>query len=149
MGLNKDNIETKAMKVGTNFEHRILAKIPKVTEKDTQILIPEIGLRVNYDGTGKDYICEVKTSKNEYKLTKSHFLQAQVEMLAWRMKYGVIPEMEIAAYQVNEQDYLNYFTPIDLERLKLIPVQFDQSIADEYLKRLEIIHDCIKRGAKP
>lgn len=149
LGLEKENYETKAMKVGTVFEHKILDTLSRVREKDKQIIIPELGLRVNYDGTGKDYICEVKTSRNEFKLSKAYKLQAQVEMFAWKYKYGVLPELEIAAYRVDENDYKNYFTPIDVNRLSLYPVEYDEKVIEEYLEKLGELHKHIVEGTKP
>lgn len=149
LGVNKDHFQSKAMRVGTIFEHKILDVMPRVTTKDAQIKIPELGLRVNYDGTGYDYICEVKTTKNDYKLSKAHWQQAQVEMFATLWETGTIPDLEIAAYKVGEQEYRNYFTPINTSQLVIIPVEYDEKFIEEYLEKLKVLHECIERGAKP
>lgn len=149
LGVNKDHFESKAMKVGTFFEHKILDVMPRVLEKDKQIVMPELGLRVNYDGTGINYICECKTSKNDYKLTKAHWQQAQVEMFAMYYTAKVKPDMELVAYKVGEQEYINYFTPIDTSRLVIYPIEYDEKFIDTYLERLKTLKECIDRGAKP
>lgn len=150
LGINKDRFESKAMKVGNAFEHKILDAIPQVCEKDAQIRIPELGLRVNYDGLGADcHIYEVKTSGREFKLSKAYWQQAQVEMFAMLWATGDVPDMDVVAYEVGEQEYANYFTPIDKARLKFIPVEYDPSFIEEYKEKLEILHECILRGAKP
>ena len=149
LGDNKDHIQTKAMKVGNAFEHKILDVMPRVLLKDDRISIPELWLRVNYDGTGYDYICEVKTSKNDYKLSKAHWQQAQVEMLAWIWLTGNIPDLEIAAYKVTEDEYRNYFTPINTDRIVILPVEYDESFAEKYLEKLKVLHECIEKGVKP
>lgn len=149
LGVNKDRFETKAMKVGNAFEHKVLDVMPRVIKKDQQIILVKYGLRVNYDGTGIDYICEVKTTKNDYKLTKAHWQQAQVEMFAFLTARGTMPELEIAAYKVGEDEYINYFTPINTEKLVIIPVEYDPVFIKDYLERLEILHECIVEGRKP
>ena len=159
LALNKDRFESEAMKVGTEFEHKILDFIKSTDErillcKDTQVFIPEYGLRVNYDGTGHDenferMIWEVKTHSKAFKVTKAYWQQAQVEMLAWKLFFGVLPKLEIVAYMVTEEDYKNFFRPIDPERLSRYPVEYDRSFEEDYLKRLKILHEAIEKGVMP
>jgi len=148
LGINKDHFSTEAMKVGTAFEHKVLETIPFI-EMDAQILLPELGLRVNYDGTRDNHIYEVKTHKNDFKLSKQYWQQAQIEMFAWLMKYGVVPELDIVSYQVDEDDYQNFFNKIDLNRLKYHKVVYDKIFVGEYKEKLNILVDCIKKGVMP
>jgi len=148
LGIHQNDIQTKAMMVGNAFEGKVLDTIPGII-KNTQIIIPELRLRVNLDGNTQDHIYEVKTTKNEYKLTKSHWRQTQAEMLAWKLKYGEYPELTLLSYQGTDQEYQNYFTPIDPGRLKQHPVSPDEAFAEECIKRLEKLTDALNRGVLP
>ena len=157
LALNKDRFETEAMKVGTAFEHRILDFIKSdgvFLTKDTQVCLPAYGLRVNYDGTGHNekmerMIWEVKTSSRPFKVSKAYWQQAQVEMLAWKLCHGVLPKLEIVAYQVTEEDYKNFFRPIDGERVSRHPIDYDIAFEAEYMERLNALHEAIEKGAMP
>lgn len=156
--LTKNTFTSKAMKVGTAWEHKILDTKPGV-EKDAQIIIEGLGLRVNYDGTssgsskiskGAPHIYEVKTySAEEYKVSKSHWRQAQVEIFAYFQKHKVLPTLSILAYQVTEEDYQNYFRPVALERLSEHPIEYDEEFIAEYVPKLKHLNECIRRGVMP
>lgn len=149
LGLNKDSVSTEAMKVGTAFEHKILDSLG--CNKDKQIILEDLGLRVNYDGDLGNHIYEVKTySKDEFKVSKQYWRQAQVEMFAWAEECGVIPEFDIVAYKVTESDYSNFFNPIDKSRLELFHIDYDPNfIQGEYLPKLMHLHKCIQEGRMP
>ena len=51
LGINRDHFENEYTKAGTNWEHRILdsLQLPNL-EKDKQIIIEDLRLRVNLDG---------------------------------------------------------------------------------------------------
>lgn len=146
LGIHKSSLQTRAMQVGTILEHRVLDKVPRVLTKDLQITFPELKLRVNYDGTGENYICEVKTHMKPFKVTKAYWMQAQVEMYAWLRKYGTLPEMDICAYQVTDDDYKNYFRPIDESRMEFFPVKYDPDFIKEYEQKLKHLKWCMERG---
>lgn len=150
LGINKDSFETAAMQVGTHLEHRILTYIG-IPEMDKQILIPDLHLRVNYDGTGEHRIVEVKTySKDEFKVSKQYWRQAQVEMFAWLEEYGVLPELTIAAYHVTDHDYDNFFVPIDPQRLSYHPVEYDAKwVEKEYIPKLSELGKALEEGVMP
>jgi len=148
LGINKDHFSTEAMKVGTAFEHKILDTIPDIT-MDAQILIPEKRLRVNYDGTGDNHIYEVKTHKNAFKLNKGYWQQAQVEMYAWLLQYGVVPALDVVSYQVDEDDYKNFFNKIDPKRLEYHKVVYDKVFIEEYEQKLLRLKECIDKGIMP
>lgn len=144
LGLRQSNVTTKAMKVGTEFEHKILDTISGI-RKDHQIIIPELKLRVNYDGDMNGVPYEVKTHKNEFKISKQYWRQVQVEMFAMGSEKAVF-----VAYQVTEQEYKNYFTPIDKSRITFREVEYDEEfIEDEYLPKLKILAECMEDGRMP
>lgn len=146
IGIHRNNISTEAMKAGNNYEHKILESLQiEDLEMDKQIIIDR--LRVNLDGNTQTYIYEVKTHKEEkeFKVSKQYWRQAQVEMYA-----SNIHNLYIVAYALNESDYNNYFNKIDKSRLKLIKVDYDSKfIQEEYLPKLKILTDCLKRGVFP
>lgn len=143
LGLSKNNFTNKAMRVGTNYEHKILDTIPNVT-KDRQIKIPELHLRVNLDGETEDTVCEVKTHKGEFKLTKAYRLQVMVQM------YVTGKKGKIVAYNVTEDDYMNYFNEIDKERITEHTIGYDvEFIENDYLPKLKYLCECLEAGKMP
>ena len=118
---------------------------------DEQILIPELRLRVNLDGNTENEIFEVKTHKKDsFKVSKTYWRQAQVEMYAFEKKFGILPDLNILAYHVTEDDYKNYFRPIDIDRLQWFPVDYDDKfIAEIYLPKLIYLGGCMERGVMP
>ena len=148
LGLHASDISTKAMKVGNAYEHEILDTIG--ANKDRQLLIPELRLRVNYDGDLDNHIYEVKTHKNKFKVSKQYWRQAQIEIFAWKTVYGILPKLTIVAYETTEAEYENYFKEINLERLTYHPIEYDESfVENEYLPKLRYLRDCMEKGVMP
>ena len=146
LGLYKNNFSSEATKAGNNYEHKILIalNIPNL-KLDTQIIIDR--LRVNLDGDTEDCIYEVKTYKKgkEFKVSKQYWRQAQVEMYAKKVN-----KLFIVAYALEENDYQNYFNEIDLKRIQLMPIEYDEEfIESEYLPKLNILTECLKKGIFP
>lgn len=151
LGLGGNDISTKAMKVGNAYEHKIIDSVATKAVKDEQIIIEELGLRVNYDAIDGERILEIKTySADEFKLSKRYKLQAQAEIYAAK-KSGRIarPELYIVAYKVTEAEYLDYFQDIDPTRLQWIQVPEDRAFAPEYERRLKTLHEAIVAGRMP
>ncbi len=146
LGLYKNELKTEAMQTGTNYEHKILDALKvEGLEKDKQIIIDR--LRVNLDGNTDTCIYEVKTYKTgkEFKVSKQYWRQAQVEMYA-----SNIHNLYIVAYELKENDYKNFFNEIDNERIKFLQVEYDENfIKNEYLPKLEILTECLKKGVFP
>lgn len=146
IGINKNNFSTEATKAGNNYEHKILDSLKiENLEKDKQIIIDR--LRVNLDGNTDTCIYEVKTHNinKEFKVSKQYWRQAQVEMYASK-----IYKLFIVAYSLEEQDYNNYFNKIDIKRLELIPVEYDEKfIKNEYIPKLQILTKYLKEGVFP
>jgi len=146
IGWKTNDFSNIAMTTGTHFEHKILDTIDGV-RKDHQIIIPKLCLRVNYDGDKDKVIYEVKTHNIEkpFKITKSYWRQAQVEMYAMDTK-----EVYIVSYGLTENDYKNYFTPIDKDRIVFTKVEYDEEfINNEYLPKLKYLCECLEKGVMP
>lgn len=148
LGINTDRFENEFTKAGTNWEHRILDSLhlPDL-EKDKQIVIEDLRLRVNLDGNTPFRIKEVKTYQWEkgFKVPKKYINQVQVQMFA-----SGIHEADIVAYGLEEADYDNFLRALDPRRLQEIPVAYDPKwIETVYLPKLRILADCLKRGVMP
>lgn len=151
LGLGANDISTKAMKVGNAYEHKIIDAVAPAAEKDGQIIIEDLGLRVNYDAIDGERIIEIKTySADEFKVSKRYRQQAQAEMFAAKRSGRIErPELYIVAYQVTEAEYLDYFRPIDPARVTWHKVEWDEAFMQEYETRLRHIHECIEKGVMP
>ena len=149
LGINRDHFENEFTKAGTNWEHRILdsLNIPNL-EKDKQIIIDDLRLRVNLDGNTPVCIKEVKTYQWEkgWKKTPQKYIdQGQVQMFASEI-WGA----DIVTYGLQPEDYKNYLRDFDPGRLRQIPVGYDiHWIESVYLPKLRILADCLKRGVWP
>lgn len=157
LGFNQDHFDNRYTIAGTNWEHRILdsLNLPGL-EKDKQIIIEDLKLRVNLDGNTPDRIKEVKTYKlsgtsgdvNRFKkgmCPTKYWNQVQVQMFCSRI-YGA----DIVAYGLEDADYINFFRDIDPLRRQEIPVAYDQRwIETVYLPKHLILVDCLKKGIMP
>ena len=150
LGVNHDHFQTDATAAGTYWEHTILDHIG-VAEKDKQILIPELLLRINLDGNTGSHIVEVKTHKVEkvYTVSAAHRRQVNVQMFGMRHTGCMDATAEVAAYGLTEYDYINFFGEIDPHRLTRHPVEYDEGFIRKYLPRLEYLRDCLQKGAWP
>ena len=149
LGINQDHFDNEFTKAGTNWEHRILDSLhlPNL-EKDKQVIIEDLRLRVNLDGNLPDRIKEVKTYQWEkgWKKTPSKYInQVQVQMFGSKI-FGA----DIVAYGLEPADYQNYLRELDPRRLQQIPVAYDPRwIETVYLPKHMILADCLKRGVFP
>lgn len=147
LGIVQNNIETRQMNAGTHKEGQILDFISPFVEKDKQIRIPELLLRVNLDGNIGKHIIEVKTHSADkpFKVSKAYWQQIQVQMYGYGTTDG-----EIVSYGLTEEDYRNYFLPIDAERLIHHPISYDKAWVEQtYLPRLKHLAECLKEGRMP
>ena len=148
LGINQDHFDNKFTIAGTNWEHRILDSLhlPDL-EKDKQVIIEDLRLRVNLDGNRPNRIKEVKTYQWEkgFKCPQKYKNQVQVQMFGSHI-FGA----DIVAYGLEEADYNNFLRDIDPRRLQEIPVAYDQKwIETVYLPKHMILCDCLKRGVFP
>ena len=150
LGLDSSHLSTTAMLAGTYYEHAILDHIG-VAEKDKQILIPELRLRVNLDGNTGGRIVEIKTHKVEkpYRITAAHRRQVNVQMYAMRHIGCEDVSAEIASYGLTKEDYRNFFRDIDPERLREQPVEYDEAFIAAWLPRITYLADCLEKGVFP
>lgn len=144
-GLRTSTLSTKAMKVGTEYEHKILETIPNV-KMDRQILIPELHLRVNLDGEDENTIYEVKTHMIDkpFKVPKNYREQVLVQMFGTGIKTAYI-----ASYGLTDGDYKNYFNEIDAERIQYHKIDYDEEFISKYLERLKYLCECLEKGVMP
>lgn len=146
LGIRKNELNNESIKAGNNYEHKILESLEiEDLEMDKQIIKDR--LRVNLDGNTKTCIYEVKTHKEEkeFKVSQQYWRQAQVEMFA-----SGIHQLVIVAYGLIENDYKNYFNRIDKDRLKIIPIEYDENfIQSEYIPKLNILSECLRKGVFP
>lgn len=144
-GFIENNFSNEAMIAGTFWEHRILDHLEiEGLEKDKQIIIGR--LRVNLDGNTKDTIYEVKTYSHEkgFKVPLSYKRQVNVEMYATGFRKAYI-----VAYGLIDEDYRNFYRPVDHERISLIHIHYDEEFISEYLPRLHYLERCLDEGRFP
>lgn len=157
IGFYNKRFENEFTMAGTNWEHKILDSLHiNGLEKDKQILIPEILLRVNLDGNTQGRIYECKTYKLDGKsgdikrlkqglCPTGYWKQIQVQMFASKI-YGA----DLVAYGLVPEDYNNYLRAVDPGRRKLIPVTYDANwIERVYLPKHMILCEALRRGAFP
>lgn len=150
LGLYSNNFATRAMNAGTYYEHAILEYVG-AQRKDYQIIIPELSLRVNLDGDGPRQIYEVKTHREDkpFVVSNAYNMQVQVQMYAKAQEEGCTPLAEIVSYGLFEEDYRNFFNPIDPGRVRLHPIKYNSEFISRYLPRLEYLRDCMNKGVFP
>lgn len=150
LGISTNGYKSVAMNAGTYYEHAILDVIGS-PRRDYQIIIPEYSLRINYDGDGEGRIDEIKTHciDKPFKVTKGYLMQVRVQMFGKLYEEGKLPHANIWAYGLREEDYRNFFNPIDKERLKPYPIEYDTAFIESYLKRITYLKGVLERGLFP
>lgn len=148
LGINNDHFENQYTLAGTHFEHRILESLDiQEMELDQQIVLEDLRLRVNLDGNTKDCNYECKTCKSDkpFVLPKKYINQVQVQMFASGLRQSVI-----VVYPLVEDDYKNYFRPIEKQRIMQFPISYDEKwVQEKYLPKLLELSDALKRGVMP
>lgn len=147
MGLRRNDFTNSFLITGTHFEHPILDALGFPVEKDKQILLPELRLRVNLDGNTDDTIYEVKTYKNEngFKVPLKYKRQVWVQMYATGYRKAFI-----VSYGLSAEDYRNFFRPIDPERLQLHPIEYNEDFIEHtYLPKIKELAECLSKGVFP
>lgn len=143
LGVTSRSFETIYTKTGSFYEGKILDYLG-IKKRDRQIRIPKLRLRVNLDGETA-IIHEIKTHKYlRFTVSLPYWRQAQVEMFAAKKR------LEIVSYRLTDEDYSDWLLPIDPDRLRRHPIQYDRLwVQQEYLPRLNHLADCLKRGVYP
>lgn len=153
LGVAENHYESTAMNAGTHWEHRILESLGLPMELDRQIIIPELSLRVNLDGNTTDTIYECKThgADKPFRCPKKYRQQVNVQMFAAREAGLSCGENgNIIDYGLTEEDYHNYFLPVDRSRRGETAVEYDGDFIEHtFLPRLCRLKDCLAKGAWP
>ncbi len=148
IAINNDHFNNVYTLAGTYFEHRILESLGFPMELDKQFIHEELRLRVNLDGNTEDCIYECKTTKDNvetFKMPKKYINQVQVQMFG-----SGIRKAKIVVYQLLEDDYDNFFRPIDSKRLRLFDISYDEQwVNDVYMPKHLILRDCLVKGVLP
>lgn len=155
-GRFEHNVETKATHTGTIYEHPILDSIDGGINKDRQIILADMRLRVNYDGDKNGIIYEVKTHRSDKPfLTKNAlyqfipkyiFGQVQVQMFVWKTAYEreLVDEkfnkLYIVEYPLYAEDYAGE-PNVDFKRIKFHKVSYDKGFIKQYKKKLKPLAD--------
>lgn len=146
--INNDRFDNVYTLAGTHFEHRILESLGFPIEFDKQFINEELRLRVNLDGNTDDCIYECKTTKeniDSFKMPKKYINQVQVQMFESKIR-----QAKIVVYQLTEDDYDNFFRPIDKDRLRVFDVPYDEKwVSGTYLPKHLILRDCLVKGVLP
>ena len=153
LGINRDHFDNEYTMAGTHWEHRILESLnmPNMT-LDEQIVLEDLRLRVNYDGTTPDMIHECKTYKWEkgFKVPKKYIQQVNLQNWVRMKKHGRPFQAEIVAYGLVAEDYKNYLRDLDPNRRQRIPIQYDPAWVEKvYLPKHMILLDALVRGVFP
>ena len=147
IGINRDHFDNKYTLAGTHFEHRILESLDIPMEFDKQVILEDLRLRVNLDGNDTDTIYECKTYGFEkgFKMPKKYINQVQVQMFATGFR-----KAKIIAYGLKEEDYNNFFKPIDPNRRSEFIIGYDEKwINSVFLPKLNYLARCLKEGRFP
>lgn len=147
MGLYHNTFTNDAMMAGTYFEHPILDSLGFPIEKDKQIIVEPLRLRVNLDGNTDDTIYEIKT----YKLENGFKLPLKYQRQVWVQMFGTgFRKAKLVAYGLEPEDYKNYLRPIDPERLSFYDISYNEKwINETYLPRLKYLAKCLDDGEWP
>jgi hypothetical protein len=141
-GLEEAYIGNMYTAAGSRFEHPILECFDPTINKDRQLIVEELRLRVNYDGDKDGIIYEVKTHKADKPFEITPYVQAQVQtqMYAWQECRDDFKGLYILSYGLTETDYRNgnpTAKDIEFDRIKIHPVKY--KYPKKYLKCLKAL----------
>ena len=112
------------------------------------MVMPEYNYKFDYmedDVWSELYEIKTHNIEKEFKVSKQYWRQAQVEMYAYNTR-----NLYIVSYALKEKDYKNYFSEIDLDRVEFHKVEYDEDfINNEYIPKLKILMECLKKGTFP
>lgn len=147
LGIASNTFTNDSLLAGTYYEHEILDSLGLPIEKDAQILIPDLHLRVNLDGNTEDAIYEVKTHNIEKKFT----VPVQYKRQVWVQMYASgFRKAFIVAYGLTQDDYRNFFHRIDESRICIYPIEYNEEFIERtYLPRLRYLSGCLNEGRFP
>lgn len=151
LGTKDISFRNKYVLAGTHHEYAIgdwyAEKKGVKLYKDRKVKYDRV-LVVNLDCETKDEIIEIKTYKmtdKEWAVPKNYIWQVNVQMFVTR-KHNA----KIVAYGLIEEDYDNFFLPIDETRIKEIPIPYDKEwVEQQFLPRYKYLADCLKKRKTP
>lgn len=149
LGLLSNEFSTKETKAGNAYEHKIARAIEQVKNTkiklDRQIKFRNLRVRVNLDCEDKNTIFEIKTFKykKDWEPCDSYIMQTRVQM------YFTKKQAFIVAYPMLEENYINYFLPIDMDKLQFFKIKQDTKFINEYLQKVKYLKKCLIRGTYP
>lgn len=152
LGTKTNNFKNIYTISGTYKEHSIANHYAEThNEKiflDRQVKLRKYRLRVNLDCETKEKIVEIKTHKHsgkEWKIPNEYIWQVWVQMFATKKRKACI-----YAYGMTEDDYNNFWLPIDETRISETPIEYiDAWIQNQYLPRLVYLCKCLKKRKTP
>ncbi len=146
MAYTRNTFTNDAMLAGTYYEHKILDFI-KAPEKDKQIIIPKLLLRVNLDGNSDSTIYEVKT----YRFEKGFKVPIKYKRQVWVQMYAAkLDKAYIVAYGLTDNDYINFFNDIEEERLSMFEIEPNEKFINEtFIPSLKYLVYCLTNGIWP
>lgn len=148
IAINNDHFNNVYTLAGTHFEHRILESLGIPMEMDKQFILEDLRLRVNLDGNTEDTNYECKTTKEDiktFKPPKKYINQTQVQMFGSGLR-----KTKLVVYQLEEEDYKNFFRPIDPKRRRVFDIPYNEEwVQGIYLPKHLILRDCLVKGVLP
>lgn len=144
---------TRYTAAGTRFEHPILECFDKKINKDRQLIIEDLRLRVNYDGDLDGNIFEVKThgAGKTFEITPYIEAQVQTQMYVWKQCRDDFSGLYILSYAMTEEDYNNMeptADDIDFDRIKVTKVKYRRANVKHFLNCLEPLAEELKLHIK-
>ncbi len=148
IAINNDHFDNIYTLAGTHFERRILESLGIPMGFDKQFILEDLRLRVNLDGNTEDCNYECKTTKDDIKIfkpPKKYVNQTQVQMFGSKLRHT-----KLVVYQLVEEDYENFFRPIDKDRLRIFDIPYNEEwVQGIYLPKHLILRDCLVKGVLP
>ena len=78
-------------------------------------------------------------------MPKKYINQVQVQMFGSKIR-----KAKIVVYQLTEDDYNNFFLPIDANRLRVFDIPYDEQWVNEiYMPKHLVLRDCLVKGVLP
>lgn len=151
LGTKVNQFKNAATLAGTYKEHQIAkwyeeSNNVKLT-LDRKTKIKKLKLVVNLDAETKSEIIEIKTFRYDEKwsMPKAYWQQVQVQMFATNKHNGMV-----LAYGLVDDDYDNFYLPVQKDRIKIINIDYDYTwIKEQYLPRLVYLASCLKKRKTP
>ncbi len=142
IGLEENPIDNIYTRAGNAYEGKILDAL-EIDQRDRQIIVGR--LRVNLDGETDRAVIEVKTYQylKGFKMYKHYLQQVQVEMYATNKDRCLL-----YAYGLLPSEYEEY-GEVDINRLSVYPIDYDEGFINKYLPRLNELSRCIREGDIP